>query len=200
MEASDQMGGSVGLAGTITILLRETREGELGARDRLFDAVYDDLRRLAHSQLSNLGRSGTIEGTALVHSACERLLGKGQLDAEDRKHFFFLLSRAMHDVLVEHIRAENALRRGGGHQRVPLVEFATDGQMVRLDLLAVHEAIEELRGVDAQAAQVVQLRFFAGRTLEQCEELMGVSFAMVRRHWDYAKAWLHERLSRGSPS
>jgi RNA polymerase sigma factor (TIGR02999 family) len=185
------------LTGTITSLLREARGGKAGALDELFAVVYDDLRRLAQRKIGDVlgpGRGHGASGTALLHAACERLLGRGTPEAEDRRHFYFLLSRAMHDVLVEEVRAAQALRRGGGHERVPFVEFAGEGGPLRLDVLAVREALEALREVDPEGAQVVMLRFFAGRTLEECAALMGCPFAEVRRHWDYARAWLHERL------
>lgn len=186
------MGGN---EGTITILLQRARSGEAAAANELFERVYDDLRRLARGKYGHVPGRG-LEGTALVNAACERLLGRDALNAEDRRHFFFLLGRAMHDVLVEEARARAAEKRGGDRRQVPLVDFAADGASHTFEMLDLHAALEELRRADPDAAQVVSLRFFGNRTLEEAAEMMGVTFAVARRHWDYAKAWLSERLSR----
>ncbi|MDZ4755179.1 MAG: ECF-type sigma factor [Phycisphaerae bacterium] len=187
-----------GLSGTITVLLRDVRDGRDGADAALLQVVYDDLKRLVQAQL-NLSRwNGDMEGTSLANAACERMLARGGLHAEDRQHFFFVLGRAMRDVLVEHIRFEKALRRGGGMTRVPMVEFEVDGVSSRLDLLALHEAIDALGRVDAAAAQVVMLRFFANRTIDESALLMGCSVPAARRHWTYARAWLLEQLAEQS--
>lgn len=187
---------STATPGTITVLLRKARDGDLHARDRLFVLVDQDLRRLAAGMLPKGGWvHGELDATALVNSACERLLGKEQLDAECRKHFFFILGRAMHDCLVEQARAAGSAKRGGGHHRVPLVEFHTDGHRTAAGMLDLDEALEALRTHDPDGAQIVQLRFFGGRTLEEAAEIMGCTFAAARQHWDYARAWLHERLA-----
>lgn len=180
---------------TITALLQDAKAGAAGAMDRLFAHVYDDLRQVARGHLRR--RSGFLQATALVNAAFERLAAKEALTAEDRRQFFFVLSRAMHDVLVEQVRAKLARKRGGGARRVPLVEIAADGETRLIDVLDLEEAIAELGSTDPQAAQVVMLRFYSELTLEETSEAIGLTFAVTRRHWEYAKAWLHERLSRG---
>lgn len=188
-----------GNPGEITVLLRRMREGHEPAKDELFRIVYNDLRAMARGALRSggFGYLG-LDGTAVVNSACARLLGRDQLDAEDRRHFFFLLLRAMQDVLVEEARSAMAAKRGGGHRRVELHD-TVDGNMnaegtARYDVIDLHEALNELQIKDPEGARVVQLRFFAGRTLVETAELMGITLAIVRGHWDYAKAWLAQRI------
>jgi len=182
--------------GTITSLLGQVRTGDKEASDRLFEHVYADLKRMGSVLLAaKTYRAGALGSTALVNAACERLLGRDNLVAEDRRHFFFLLSRAMQDVLVEQARADLAAKRGGGFRRVPLDDFGVDTGSRDTSILDVREALEELRQHDPDAAEIVMLRFFAGRSLHEIGELMDRTLAIVRRDWEYARAWLHERLS-----
>jgi RNA polymerase sigma factor (TIGR02999 family) len=181
--------------GTITLLLHQARTGHERAMDELFRRVYDDLRQMARRQIAATRGTPNLDATSLVNAACERLLGADKLDAEDRGHFFFVLGRAMHDVLVEEARSDLAKKRGGGRSRVPLADFQVDGRSLTLRLPDLHQALEELKQRDPEGAQVVMLRFFGGRTLEEAADLMGCTFAVARRHWEYSKAWLHERLS-----
>jgi len=182
--------------GTITSLLQEMRLGRSDAHNQLFAHVYDELKIIALSHIQHRN-AGVLQATALVHAAYERLTENESLDAEDRRHFFYLLSRAMHDVLVEHIRSECAVKRGGRANRVPLLEVAADGCTTQVDVMDLREALAELDAVDADAARIVRARYFVGLSLEQSSQEIGCSFAVARRHWEYAKAWLHERLTRG---
>lgn len=182
----------------ITVLLRRAREGDTGAREAVFTRIYDELRAMAAGHVAAGRRDSLLQPTALVNAACQRLLERQALDAQDRAHLFFILGRAMHDVFVEHIRRENAGKRGGKHAHVTLVELAADdATTAQVDLEEVRVAIEDLRKISRESAEVIMLRFFAGATLQEAADAMGCSFAVARRHWDYAKAWLHDRLSRG---
>ncbi len=193
MECSPS-GNPEQLVGTITGLLGDIRSGRNDAIEELFTLVYDDLRHIARRRLN--GKGGILlQTTELVSAASERLLGRVLLDAEDRRHFYFLVGRAIHDVFVEEIRAKNALKRGGGHQRVPLIEIEVDGVTSQIEFLDIHEALEELGKQDQAAADIVRLRFFGGLTLEESAAIMVCSFSTARKHWEYAKAWLHNRLS-----
>lgn len=193
-----------GQPGEITVLLRRARGGEPRAMDELFRVVYDDLRVMAKAALRSggFGRVG-LDGTAVVNAACARLLGRDQLDAQDRRHFFFLLSRAMHDVLVDEVRQAMAAKRGGKLKRFELhdtVDQHTDsGSGARWDVMDLHEALTEFRKKEPECAQVVELRFFAGRTLAETAELLEMTVDKVRGNWDYAKAWLGDRLSESRP-
>ncbi len=182
--------------GTVTQLLARVRSGDSIARDALFDHVQMDLRRVAQSMIRNgaWGRSG-IHGTELVNMACARLLGRGDLCAEDRKQFFMLFGRAMHDVLVEEARRDQAARRGGGRKQLALVDFVVEGETFTVSILDLRDALPRLRAADPEGARVVELRFFAGQTLEQAAAVMGCTLATVRDHWAYARAWLRECLS-----
>lgn len=173
------------------------KSGQPGALDRLFTHVYDDLRQVARQHLRR-NRAGVLQATALVNAAYERLAARDRLAANDRRQFFHLLSRAMHDVLVEQTRADLAQKRGGGVCRVPLVEIALDGGTQRIEILTLQAALEELAEVDPEAAGLVTLRFYGGLTLEEAAEEVRMTFAVARRHWEYAKAWLHERLTRSN--
>lgn len=181
--------------GTITTLLAAVRDGSTEANERLFDRVYGELRLIARSQVSRLGVEA-FEATGLIGAAYERLAGKEALNAEDRRHLFFLFGRAMHDILVEHVRSEQSLKRGGGVQHVTLVELQVEDDRVRADLVDLAEALQALERVDPDSARIAILRYYTGRSLREAAEIMGMSFAVARRHWDYAKAWLLERLSR----
>lgn len=182
--------------GTITRLLTEARDGRPRALDDLFELLYDDLRAVARRELGKAHNS-PVHATTLVHSACARLLGRDALDAADRRHFFFLLGRAMHDVLVEGVREERSQKRGGGWRRQTLVEFECDDRAVVADALDLAEALGALERVDPESHRVVMLRCFGGRTLREAAELMECTFATARGHWDYARAWLRERLGEG---
>jgi RNA polymerase sigma factor (TIGR02999 family) len=183
-------------AGTVTVLLREARGGREGAKDELFALVYGDLRALARARLAEQRRGEPLDATGLVHAACERLLARNRLDANDRGHFFFLLGRAMHDVLVEEARAEAAQKRGGGQRKISLSELAAPSGSAATGILDLQEALAEFRRIDPEAARAVELRFFAGRTIEETAEAMNCTFSVARGHWEYAKGWLFERLSR----
>jgi RNA polymerase sigma factor (TIGR02999 family) len=180
--------------GTITCLLQEYRGGRHEAIDELYALVYDELRGIAEHRL--VGSKGRLlDATALVHAAYARLLGKAELEAADRRQFYFLLSRAMRDVLVEQVRAARSLKRGGGRQPVPMVEVDSSTGKTLVDVTDVSEALDDLAQQDETASLVVRLRFFCGMTLQETAEAIGITFAVTRRHWDYARAWLHERLA-----
>jgi len=183
--------------GTITSLLSAVGEGSRPAYEQLFEHVQSDLKRLAQSMINARGwRSGPMQGTELVNMACARILGKGPLRAEDRRHLFFLLGRAMRDVLVEEARRASAAIHGGGHVRVAEREIVADDGVTCFRILDLHDALDEFKLVDPAAAALVELRFFAGRTLREAADAQGVSFAVARRNWEYAKAWLGVRLGK----
>lgn len=179
--------------GTITKLLTEARGGRPRALDDLFALLYDDLCAMARRRLRDAGNS-PVHATDLVHSACERLLERDALDADDRGRFYFILGRAMHDVLVERIRAERAQKRGGGWRRSTLLEFESEGHTFAADALDLAEALNALEDADPESHRVVVLRWFGGRSLRETAELTGSTLAKVRGHWDYARAWLRTRL------
>ncbi|MBX3394153.1 MAG: hypothetical protein KF841_02170 [Phycisphaerae bacterium] len=180
--------------GTVTSLLKDVRDGLPNAPDRLFAHIYSDLKSVARMHLAR-HRRGVLQATELVNAAYARLAAKEPIAARDRSEIFYIISRAMHDVLVERVRADLALKRGREMRRVPLIEISLEPLPHPIDFMDLHQALSELGAIDEAAAHVVLMKFYSGLTLEEIAEAMGTTFAVTRRHWDYAKAWLHERLA-----
>jgi RNA polymerase sigma factor (TIGR02999 family) len=178
----------------VTAILRAAQAGDPAAAARLLPLVYDELRKLARARMAQLPPGQTLQPTALVHEAYLRLLGKADLQLEDRKHFFFAAARAMRDILVEQARSKAGPRRGGRHRRVELAEVAAIARPPAVDVLDLHEALAELEKEDPLKAQLVNLRYFAGMTVEETAQVLGVSVRTVHRHWRFVTAWLKSRL------
>ena len=178
----------------VTGLLVAWRQGDATAVDRLFPLVYDELRRIAHRQLSRERSDHTLGTTALVHEAYLKLVDQSRAQWADRSQFFAIAARAMRRILVDYARQHLAGKRGGRRERVTL-----DEEMLSLDdradlLLAVDEALDRLRDLDERATRVVECRFFGGFTEEETAAALGVTERTVRRDWVRAKAWLYEVL------
>jgi len=172
----------------VTHLLGAIERGDPTAVGKLLPLVYDELRRLAAQKLAYESPGQTLQPTALVHEAYLRLVGDQRFDGRD--HFFAAAAEAMRRILVETARRKQAVKHGGDLQRVDL-----DGQDVPVrprpdEIVALDEALTRLAGEDAAAAKVVQLYFFAGVSIEQAAEVLGVSRATAYRHWTFARAWL----------
>ncbi|MHC4989851.1 MAG: ECF-type sigma factor [Planctomycetota bacterium] len=203
-HAGDDPGGERTEA--VTRLLQSVRAGDPRAADALLTAVYDDLRRLAASRMARERPGHTLEATALVHEAYLRLVGDRSADWESRGHFFAAAAEAMRRILVERARQRGRLRHGGGRRRVALSDEMTApdpaGTADAEDLIALDHALEELEARCAEHATLVKLRSFAGLTLEQAADAMGVSRATAARQWAYARAWLfdHVRNQDESPN
>ena len=188
----------------VTVLLGRVRDGDGEAFDRLVGQLYDELRRIAHMQRRRLGASDTVNTTAVVHEAYAKLGGRAHGDGAapdyaDRTHFLRVASRAMRDVIVDYARAQHAAKRGGADRAVTL-----DGLAVAADspsgldpteVLALDGALERLERLDAEAARVVELRYFAGLTLEETADALELSPATVKRRWTVARAWLYSQLA-----
>ena len=159
--------------------------------------VYGELRVLANRALRG-GRPGqTLQTTALVNEAYLRLVGQERTRWQNRGHFLAIAAQAMRRVLVDHARRRAAAKRGGREIRVTLEDVADDAAAGRdLEVLAVDEALKELEKVDPQLARLVELRFFAGLSVAETAEALGVSPATVGREWSTARAWLHRELKR----
>ena len=178
----------------VSQVLDAVRLGQRPADD-LFPLVYERLRRLARYRLGRLPAGHTLQPTALVHEAYFRLVGKRDPGWQNVGHFFFAAARAMHDVLVDHARQKQSLKRGGGRRRLNLDELTVAHEAPCEELLALSQALEELASRDARKHQQVLLRFFAGCTTEQVAAALQLSPRTVERDWRYARAWLHARLS-----
>lgn len=178
----------------VTRLLRDARDGGSDARERLFERVYGELRRLAAGQLRNQRAGESWQPTALVNEAFLRMVDPAALDLEDRSHFFSVAVTVMRRVLVDHYRRRQAQKRGGGGARVTLHDPAQEDQGQRVDLLALDEALQELTKFDERKARVVELRFFGGLSVDEVADVLGVSKRTVESDWFFARAWLQSRL------
>lgn len=173
---------------TATRLLIRWNQGDRNALDELLPVVYDELRRLARGYLHRERSEHTLQSTALVHEAYLRLVDQNT-DWQSRAHFFGVAAQMMRRILVDHARARNAAKRGDG-LKVTLDEGMALAEARSLDVLALDKALESLSAIDPQQGKVVELRFFAGLSIEETAEVLGISPATVKRDWSMAKAWL----------
>lgn len=182
-----------------TILLEAHRRGEPGALDRLVDLVYDDLRRIARSQLRKRSGRRELETTALVNEAYLRLIEGSGLVGSSRQHFLAVCARAMRFVLIDFARERIAQKRGGGQAEATLEEdlLAPAAEEELANVLALHDALEEIGSSAPRLVQVVECRYFAGLSLEETAEVLGVSTRTVERDWRLARA--HLRRILGGP-
>jgi RNA polymerase sigma factor (TIGR02999 family) len=182
-------------ADNLTSLLIEWQEGDPTALDRLTPLVYDELRRIAHRYVRRERNGHTLETTALVNEAYVRLAGSKNIAWENRSHFFAATAQVMRHVLIDHARKRLYAKRGGDVQHVPLDDVVSDMTTQRADeLIVLNEALGELAKLDPRKARVVELRYFAGLSLEETAEVLDVSPMTVRRDWRAAKAWLFRRM------
>jgi len=181
-------------AGQVTILLRQLREGNRGARAELFDLVYVELRGIARRYMRAERGNHTLQPTALVNEAYMRLIAHQAPDLVDRQHFFAASAQTMRRVLLDYARAYRAKKRGGLVTRVALEPtlVATLGDSE--EVIALDTALTRLAVMDPRQSQIVELRFFAGLTEEEIAELLSLSTRTVRREWQVAKAWLYAEL------
>lgn len=179
----------------ITGLLAEWSRGDREALERLTPLVHAELRRIARRQLSRERPGHTLQATALVNEAYLRLAGRDGFEWKDRLHFFAVCAQVMRHVLIDHARARERDKRGGGAARVSLdgVTLAAGGR--DLDLLALDEALRSLESFDPRKGRIVELRYFAGLTIEETAELLGVAPVTVRREEQRARAWLHSLMA-----
>jgi len=170
-------------------------DGDAGAADRLMEEAYTELRRMAAQRMASSAGDQTLQPTALVHEAWLKLGGEQMRGWNNRNHFFAAAATAMRSILVDRARSRKALRHGGGQERVALheVEIA-DGATCDDQLLAVHEALDKLAAEDPQKAELVKLRYFAGLSVEEAAQVLGVSEATIARWWIYARAWLGREI------
>jgi len=178
----------------VTRLLVEWRRGDEAALARLIPIVYNELQRVARACLRNEQSHHTLQTTALVHEAYLRLVGLDRMALKNRTHFFAMAARLMREILVDHARRKNALKRGT--VTMPgLGELASGGESALVDVLALDEALTDLASLDQRLSRVVELRFFAGLSIADTADALGISSATVERDWTVAKAWLLRRLS-----
>jgi len=189
--------GILSLMHDVTHLLNALAQGEPRAAEQLLPLNYDELRRLAARNLAQERPGQTLSATALVHEAYIRLVGDATHDWDSRGHFFTAAAEAMRRILVENARRKKRLKHGGGRERVSLDGVAVPALRQSDDLLALNEALAQLAEEDATKARLVELRFFAGLSIQDAARCLGISRATADRYWAYARAWLYEKI-RGS--
>jgi RNA polymerase sigma factor (TIGR02999 family) len=180
----------------ITALLDRWHEGDREAFEALIELVYGELRTIAYRLLRDERADHTLQPTALVNEAYMRLQGVRELRLENRRHFFGAAAKAMRRVLVDHARQKKAAKRGGPDlQRVGITSALDAPIDMRIDFELLDEALERLAEVAPDKARVVELRYFAGLSIEETAAIMASSPATVKRHWTFARAWLFRALS-----
>ena len=178
----------------ITELLIDWGQGDQAALDKLMPLVYDELRRLANNYLRREAVGHTLQPTALVNEAYLKLVGQ-KTNWQNRAHFFAISAKLMRRILVDHARQRQAVKRGGSEQqRLSITSAETIVKQPAVDLLALNEALDELAKMDQQQGRIVELKFFAGLSIEETAEVLGISHATVERDWKMARAWLRRQL------
>ncbi len=178
----------------VTLLLKELSRGNQDALAELIPAVYDELRRLAAYYLRQERSDHTLQATALVHEAYLRLVDQRHVDWKNRNHFFGVAAHLMRRVLLMHAREHRAAKRGGSAHKISLDETAIFSQAKADDLVFLDELLNRLATLDPQQERIVEMRFFAGLSVEETADLMGISTATVKRDWAMAKAWLAREM------
>lgn len=182
----------------VTQVLFEIEQGDPAAAERLLPLVYDELRKLAAARLANEKPGQTLQATALVHEAYLRLVGCDSAQQWDsRGHFFVAAAEAMRRILIENARRKASLKRGGDHIRIQVADLPEQLDGDQVDLLALDDALRKLEAEQPSKAELVKLRYFAGCSLEESAQILGVSRATAQRNWAYARAWLYGQLKDG---
>src|SRR5881275_2029670 len=185
----------------VTRILSAVEQGDPRAAAQLLPLVYDELRKLAAQRMAQEQPGQTLQATALVHEAYLRLVDVERAQHwNSRGHFFAAAAEAMRRILVDQARQKLSLRRGGNLERLPIEDQEIEAPEPSTDLLAVHEALERFQEVDATGARIVKLRYFAGLTIPQAAEALGISSSTADRYWAYARAWLHAALKHDGAS
>jgi RNA polymerase sigma factor (TIGR02999 family) len=180
----------------VTQLLLKWGKGDQAALDELMPLVYGELRRLANNYLRRERVNHTLQATALVNEAYMRLVDQRNARWQNRAQFFGVAAQLMRRILVDHARLHQAQKRGGSdQQRLSLTDVDRAAGKPDIDLLALHEALNELTEIDPQQGRIVELKFFGGLSIEETAEVLGIGHATVERDWKMARAWLRNKLS-----
>ncbi len=181
---------------SVTQLLIEISNGDREAVDLLLPVIYDELRKLAANYLRRERPDHTLQPTALVHEAYLRLVDQTRVTWQNRAHFFGIAAQIMRRLLVDHARRHNAEKRGQDFQKLSLDENIDRAVERSTELIALDDALKALAAFDPQKARVVELRYFGGLSVEETADVLGVTATTVKRHWRFAKAWLHGEMQR----
>jgi RNA polymerase sigma factor (TIGR02999 family) len=181
----------------VTRILHSIESGNAKAADELLPLVYEELRKLAAFKMANDVQGQTLQPTALVHEAWLRLTGNENVKWESRAHFFGAAAEAMRRILIENARRRQALRHGGGQQRLDIQEVEIAAATKDEELLAVNDALERFAALEKKKAELVKLRYFVGLNIEEASQVLGISVATAKRWWTYARAWLFQETQAG---
>jgi RNA polymerase sigma factor (TIGR02999 family) len=185
----------------VTRILSAVEQGDPGAAEQLLPLVYDELRKLAAQKLAREKAGQTLEATALVHEAYLRMVGADDNHLWDnRGHFFAAAAEAMRRILVENARHKRSLKHGGGLERQDVDHIQLAAPELCEDLEALDEALNRLAEKDPVKADLVKLRHFAGLTIEEAAQALGISMTTANRYWRYARAWLHQEITSSDPT
>ena len=180
----------------LTHVLQSFERDAPDAAEQLLSLVYDELRKLAASKMTKEAPGHTLQPTALVHEAWLRLVGNTDQKWNGRGHFFGAAAEAMRRILIENARRKRAARHGGGQIRLDVQAIEIAGPGSDDELLAVHNALEQLAAQDRQKAELVKLRYFVGLTTEEAADILGISVPTADRWWNYSRAWLFKEIER----
>lgn len=182
--------------GQVTDLLIRFRHGDRLAEAQLIPLVYDELRRLASRYLNRERGDHTLQPTALVHEAFIRMVNEDQPDWQNRAHFFGVAARLMRQILVDHARRRQSLKRGGSRERTDLDEkFMVYSPEKSAELLALDDALDRLAHQDERQSRVVEMKYFVGLDIDDIAKVLDISPRTVKRDWTMAKAWLHQEMT-----
>jgi RNA polymerase sigma factor (TIGR02999 family) len=182
----------------VTRILNAIEQGDAKASNELLPLIYDELRLLAAQKLSHERPGQTLQATALVHEAYVRLVEAQCQDWNSRNHFFMAAAEAMRRILIENARRKKSIKYGAGLERVALDDTGIAGPDERISdhIVDLDEALAKLTKQDEVKADLVKLRYFAGLTMQQAAQVLGISHATAERHWDYARSWLHAEIKQ----
>ena len=185
-----------GSAPDVTQLLVNWSQGDQGALEQLMPLVYGELRRLASSYLRRERSNHTLQSTALVHEAFMRLVKQQDVQWRNRAHFYAIAAQMIRRILVDYARSQHADKRGAGAVKLELDEAMAVPHQPEIDLLGLNDALDQLAELDPRQSRVVELRFFAGLSIEETAEVMHLSPASIKREWNTARAWLFRQMTR----
>ncbi|HEX5230348.1 MAG TPA: sigma-70 family RNA polymerase sigma factor [Bryobacteraceae bacterium] len=180
----------------VTALLSSWSQGDQAALEKLMPLVYGELRRLASSYLRRERQHHTLQSTALVNEAFLRLVNQQHVQWRNRAHFYGIAAQMIRRILVDYARSQHAEKRGAGAVKLELDEAIAAVAQADLDLLGLNDALEKLAGFDERQSKIVELRFFAGLSVEETAEVLQLSPATVKREWQTARAWLFREITR----
>ena len=178
----------------ITVILRRWSAGDRDALERLIPLIYPELHRIAHARLARERSGHSLESTELVHEAWLRMFDRAKTEWNDRVHFFAASSRIIRNILIDHARARQRERRGGGVTLLALNDSIDASPQRNLELIALDDALTDLAKLDERQSRIVEMRFFGGLEIEEVAGVLGISRATVKRDWVTARAWLARRM------